>query len=1024
MRSYYLCLLFSFLFLNNTFSQFKEIKDRPQISIEAPQLNMQLWNKKHTGTNPTGKAYTFNSIPFDNSNELDIQQVLMDQGQAVFIRADLKPEFSSRSLNEQSLMFLNGVKNHLRIKDALTEFKFQSIQEDAVGMTHIKVQQQFNGIPVYGSELILHARENRIQTLTGRSYPSPDAIDFEENISKTEAQRIVKAVFTKNNSYIELSPEDQEFYNIEQWKQKLMIYHPNFDIGLPQLCWHVQVYANLVDRWEYFINAQTGEIVGGYKNMCSFHNHDFSDVCLDGPATANAQDLLGQTRTINTYDIGGTFFMLDISRSMYNASLSNLPEQPFGAIWTLDALNTSPENSDFSVAHNTASGNNWTGQNSAVSAHYNAGLAYEYFKNTHGRESINGNGGNIVSIINVAEKNGQGMDNAFWNGAAMFYGNGDAAFTAPLAKSLDVGGHEIAHGVVQTSANLEYFGESGALNESFADIFGAMIDRDDWTIGEDIVNTNFFPSGALRDMEDPHNGAATNDFNSGWQPKKYSERFTGSADNNGVHFNSGIPNHAFFLIATAIGKEKAEKIFYRALTQYLTKSSKFIDLRIAVLQSAGDLYGNTEVDAAAAAFNTVEIGEGEGGNYEEEVIENPGSDFLVFSDEQRSQLILTTSDGTVLANPLSSTAPISRPSVTDDGTSIVFVGSDNHIHRVNIDWQNSTFDEDILSSNPEWFNVAISKDGTKIGAVLNNTDPLIWIFDLNGISQSFTLENPTTADGVATGDVLYADAMEFDFNNEWLMYDAANRIEGDFGEDIEYWDISFINVWDNSSNNFASGRVSKLFSGLPENISIGNPTFSSNAPFIIAFDLIELVDEINNTFNYSIWGANIESQQAAQIFSNTTLGYPSYSKDDQKIIYNFETIHLDVGVSDLLPSRIEGVPNSENIIIPQAGWAVWFSNGIRDYNTPVLDLENQLEGVKVYPNPSNGNYTLDFEWEASDVGIIDVYDVLGMRLFSKEINVSGGNNSIEIDLSQLSAGNYIVKLKINNRINSQMIGKY
>ena len=149
------------------------------------------------------------------------------------------------------------------------------------------------------------------------------------------------------------------------------------------------------------------------------------------------------------------------------------------------------------------------------------------------------------------------MGNAFWNGQAIFYGNGDAAFGA-LAKGLDVAGHEMSHGVIQSTANMEYQGESGALNESFADVFGAMIDRDNWLIGEDIVKKSAFPSGALRNMSDPHNGARTNDFNSGWQPRHYDERYKGTEDNGGVHINSGIPNYAFYKFATSVGKDKAE----------------------------------------------------------------------------------------------------------------------------------------------------------------------------------------------------------------------------------------------------------------------------------------------------------------------------------------------------------------------------------------------------------------------------------------------------------------------------------
>ena len=161
--------------------------------------------------------------------------------------------------------------------------------------------------------------------------------------------------------------------------------------------------------------------------------------------------------------------------------------------------------------------------------------------------------------------------------------------------------------------------------------------------------------------------------------------------------------------------------------------------------------------------------DGEGGEYQNEVIENPGEDFIVFSDEQRAQLILITAGGEILANPLSPTAPISKPSITDDGSRIIFIGSDGHMHLISINWENLSFSEDIISDTPEWSNVAISKDGSKIAGVMNNDIPAIWIFNLDAnpiTAQSFDLENPTSADGISTGDVLYADALQFDFSND------------------------------------------------------------------------------------------------------------------------------------------------------------------------------------------------------------------------------------------------------------------
>src|SRR5436190_23391353 len=108
------------------------------------------------------------------------------------------------------------------------------------------------------------------------------------------------------------------------------------------------------------------------------------------------------------------------------------------------------------------------------------------------------------------------MDNAYWNGKFMAYGNGNVYFK-PLAGGLDVAAHEMTHGVISNSANLEYLGESGAINESMADIFGCMVDSSNWKIGESVVKAPYFPSGALRDLSDPHNTGTSSDYF--WQPR-------------------------------------------------------------------------------------------------------------------------------------------------------------------------------------------------------------------------------------------------------------------------------------------------------------------------------------------------------------------------------------------------------------------------------------------------------------------------------------------------------------------------
>ena len=244
----------------------------------------------------------------------------------------------------------------------------------------------------------------------------------------------------------------------------------------------------------------------------------------------------------------------------------------------------------------------------AVSAHANMGRTYEYFLENHGRRGIVGDGTGTVSVVHVTES-GESMENAYWNGVFMAYGDGGDAFS-PLAGSLDVAAHEMTHGIIEHTVGLEYSFQSGALNESFADIFGAMVDDDDWLMGEDVVNQSHYPSGAMRDLRDPHNGDALGGH--GWQPAHMDEyqELDLEDDYGGVHINSGIPNRAAYLVAEAIGRKKTAQIYYRILeARYLAPRSRFVDCRLAAERAARDLFGDDspEVAAVSSAYDAVGI---------------------------------------------------------------------------------------------------------------------------------------------------------------------------------------------------------------------------------------------------------------------------------------------------------------------------------------------------------------------------------------------------------------------------------
>lgn len=813
-----------------------------------------------------------------------------------------KPALKSgtvQTAEEQFYAFHTTWKSITKLTNPKQELKITNNFTDELGIANIKAQQYYKGIKVHGAESYVHIGLGK-DVYNGFIYKFKQDVDTIPSLGETDALRIVNDHLAAKTAVKELTNVQKEILNYGQPNIELVIYEG-------ALAYDITVRPNFLEEWKYIVDAEDGAIVTYFNNTHS-----------DGPATASALDLNNVLRTIDTYLENGTYYMINTSENMYNANSQE------GIIYTFDANNTSTV--DLEYTNITSANNTWSNP-TAVSAHYSAQAMYSYLENTFGRNSINGQGGNIISFINVANEDGTSMENAFWNGQAAFYGNGGSAFL-PLAGALDVISHELGHGVVSNTANLEYYGQSGAINESYADIFGVMVDRDDWLIGEDVTRTSYSPSGALRNMEDPHNlGGSLNDHF--WQPKHVSEMYLGSEDNGGVHINSGIPNHAYYLFATAVSKEKAEQVFYRALTNYLTSKSQFIDLRIAVVQSAKDLYGenSAEAEAVGNAFDAVGIYDEESIEYVHDYEVNPGEEYLFTYDVNlldSNTLYRSSAEGTDFF-ALTTTEMKSTVSVSDDGTAAVFVAADDRIKILSTDPDN--IQEFYFSDEAFFDNVAVSKDGNRLAAISNEIDTAIYVYDFDmGQWMKFPLYNPTTShDGTDAGGVLFADAIEFDHTGEYVMYDAFNELNSSFGDDISYWDIGFMKVWDNATNSFGDGTVSKLYGSLPENVSIGNPTFAKNSPNIIAFDYIDI-----ETGEYAIFGANTLTGDLGLITVNATIGYPNFSKNDDKIAYSALNMSNEevVATISLAADKINGI-GSGAIVVNDARWPVFYAVGVR-----------------------------------------------------------------------------------------------
>lgn len=952
--------------------------------------------------NLSTSAIALTKNPLKITRDLEGNIIMLEGSKEIMPKAD-------RSVAQKTIDYLVAIQADLGFRQIEDAFKLVEQQQDELGQVHYKMQQVLNGIPVYGAEIILHERNNKIDLMNGRFYPESTTPTFVAKITNDEALEVVENHLTING--VDLVNSDLVK---EKHKETLVVYHPNRDKSIEKLAWHIVIRPNAMARYEYFIDAFSGEVIHHFNHTCNFvgqyckdHITQNEDAIMDGSADASAKDLFGISRNLKAYLHQGNYYLIDATRAMYKSTQSKIPNDPIGAIWTLDAFNTSPQKSSFKYDNVTSLDNKWTNKAGAISAHYNAGLAYEYYKNMHQRESINGQGGTIIGLVNVAEKNGGSMENAFWNGEAMFYGNGGSAFF-PLARGLDVAGHEMSHGVIQNTANLEYENESGAMNESFADIFGAMIDRDDWKIGEDVVKTNVFPTGALRDLSNPNNGGKSLNDN-GWQPKHMNEKYKGTDDNGGVHINSGIPNFAFYKYATApnMDKNKAEKVFYRALSKYLVKSSQFVDLRAAVQQSANDLYGanSNESKEVANAFAAVGIGGGgstNGTNYQQDISVNPGSDIVAFTDNQYSNVSLYFPSSKQTAKA-TDTDINSRPSVTDDGSYMVFVAADKTIHGLAFNWQTGKITEEIISSDKIWKNAVISKDGNLLAVSKDAVENVVYVYDFNKnpvASKAFVLTNPTYTNGISTGEVQYSDAMEFDITGDYIMYDAYNILKGTTGN-TEYWDIGFLRAYDNKAKSFGDGKIEKLFSDLPEGTSVGNPVFSKNSPYIIAFDY---QDDLDNKKTY-ILTANLETGDVGEIFYNgeDRLGFPTFSRLDDRLAFE-STDQLGDYIASITLStdKLSAKSTQPAEVVNNGFFPLWFSNGKR-----VLVSNNDVEKLvfTIFPNPTSDILYVECPKLEQNYPF-QIMDLTGKILQKGEIN----QERQALNIGHLSQGTYILKI--------------
>ncbi|MGP9041732.1 M4 family metallopeptidase [Cytobacillus kochii] len=433
---------------------------------------------------------------------------------------------------------------------------------------HYRLQQLYKGIPIYGAEQTFNIRKDTDKV----TFYGEVVSDIDIDLKATTDQISEKKAISIATAGIEASIGEVNQYDSEITAEKY-IYKFN-DNYYPVYLVKASTTSPEVGYWHYFVNIETGQIIDSFNAA--------------NEITAFGYGVFGDKQMFKASYIDGLFKMYDQTRG--------------DGVITYDY--------DNNINEDIVSRSKLFTDGAAVDAHANSQKTYDYYQKTFDRNSVDDQGQRLLSRVHV----GDNWNNASWNGVYMSYGDGDGIRFHPLAGGLDVAAHEMSHGVIQHTAGLIYRNESGALNESFADIFGAMVNRDDWIIGEDIMANGAI---GLRSMEDP--ASLIENRTQQPYPDHWDRRYTGSLDNGGVHINSSINNKAAYLVSeggehygvevTGVGREKTEQIFYRALSVYLTPNSTFAMMRQAAIDAAEDLYGedSAAVTAVEQAYNAVGV---------------------------------------------------------------------------------------------------------------------------------------------------------------------------------------------------------------------------------------------------------------------------------------------------------------------------------------------------------------------------------------------------------------------------------
>lgn len=763
------------------------------------------------------------------------------------------------------------------------EWDVRNESKGVAGNTAVRFRQTYEGLEVYPSGLSVEMDEQgHVRLVTGAYSPTPAGLDIEPTLTVNEALVAARGHVVEGEAG-ELETQELLIYAYER---------------APTLAYKFELRTAIDVRAQVFVDAHSGEII--------------ADVNALGMAASPASgvDNRGANRNFSAWQNGGEFLLVDTSLPMFDPS-SSVPQldQTRGASFVLTARDAeSIESGVFYTVSNSATA--WDPD--AVAGAHAARQSYRFFREVLQRNSLDGQGTNLVTIVDV------NFNNAFWDPNNKITVYGTSSTGASYAQSIDVVGHELTHGVVTFSANLIYQDQPGALNEGYADIGGSSIEffsdpaSANWLMGNPADVGKPF-----RNMRDPNSIPIAEGVP---HPSRMSQFIVTDQNNGGVHMNSTIPSHAFYLVVeglpNAVGLRDAQLIFFDALFTKLQPSSKFVDMRLAVVASARQIYGDgsSQHQATVDAFDQVEIFAPENG-------ENPapgtpqappplpsvsGADQGIFSffdpswqayvygyrDETGTYYINDASGFPVFAS--TTVKPGISGNVLVDGISQQFgvlVTSNNDVYLIDT----TTGEGLYLGLQGSIGTAAISRNASVYGFVFTDpftglNQPSLSVVDLgNNTTRTFPLRaahNGLNGNTNSLATILQAGSLEFSPDGELIFYDAENEIVLG-GSGFTAWSVYALDYT----------RAEPAFISIInpiEGLQIGNMSLGNRFLDRMTFEVAQFQ---YNTFGQlidsrsTVYALNLNNGELGEISNelNTINGLllPSFTPDDSAIFFTY-----------------------------------------------------------------------------------------------------------------------------------------